>query len=115
MRRCLLSLLLPSVLAACAGGAGPPASIKVYKPRGSVQCADRGAPPGAMGRELTNAGISVLSLACGNDGRIRPQLCGMPDGAINIFEIPASEINGALALSFLLLSTLPGATEAPCK
>jgi hypothetical protein len=68
-----------------------------------------------MSLELTNAGIVVLSYACGVDGLARPAVCGAPDGAINIFEVPESQASNALSLSFFLLSTLPTASEVPCS
>ncbi len=114
MRKCLLPLLVLSALAACESDANPPPSTLVFKPRGSVQCVSGGTPPAVMSLELTNAGIVVLSSACGVDGLARPAVCGAPDGAINIFEVPESQASNALSLSFFLLSTLPTASKVPC-
>ena len=114
MRRYLLPSLVLSALAACGGDTNPPASTMVFKSRGSLQCTGGGAPPAAMSLELTNAGIAVLTFTCGLDGLAHPAVCGTPDGAINIFEIPESQASNALALSFFLLSTLPMASEVPC-
>ena len=114
MWRYLLPSLVLSVLVACGGDTNAPASTMVFKSRGSVQCTGGGTPPGVMGLELTNAGIAVLSFTCGLDGLAHPAVCGAPDGAINIFEVPESQASNALALSFFLLSTLPTASEVPC-
>jgi len=111
----LLLLLVLSALAACGSDANPPASNMVFKSRGSVQCTGGGTPPAVMSLELTNAGIVVLSSACGVDGLGHVAVCGAPDGAINIFEIPESQASDALSLSFFLLSTLPTASEVPCS
>jgi len=90
-------------------------SVKVFKASGSVQCTGGGSPPTVMRLELINAGIIVLSSACGSDGLVHVMTCGTPDGTINIFEIPGGQANSALALSYSLLSTLPTATEVPCS
>jgi len=113
--RGLLPSLALSILVACGSDdASPVASIKVYKHRGSVQCGDRGTPPEVMRRGLTDAGITVLSYSCGHDGLVRAAVCGISDGFINIFEIPASQADGAVSLSFLPLTALATAAEVPC-
>lgn len=89
-------------------------SVKVYKSRGAIQCGDQGKPPAEMSRELVDAGVPVLSYACGTDGRMYTAMCGRPDGKINIFEIPGEQLNKALALSFQPLSNLPDAQEVEC-
>ena len=114
MWRYLLPFLVVSVLNACGGDVNSLASIKVYKYRGSVQCTGGGTSPAVMSLELTNADISVSSFTCGLDGLAHPAVCGTSDGAINIFEIPENQTEGALSLSFFLLSTLPTAVEVPC-
>jgi hypothetical protein len=114
MWRCLLALFTLSALVACGGDENLPASNMVFKSRGSVQCTGGGTPPAAMSLELTNAGIVVLSSACGIDGLAHVAVCGASDGAINIFEIPEGQTSNALSLSFSLLSSLPTASEVPC-
>ncbi len=114
MSRYLLPFLALSVLVACGGSEDPPPSTMVFKSRGSVQCTGGGTPPATMSLELTNAGVTVLSSACGFDGLAHPAVCGGPDGAINIFQIPESQTNSALSLSYSLLSTLPTASEVVC-
>jgi hypothetical protein len=73
-----------------------------------------------MVNELVSAGITVISLACGNDGLIGLPTCGANTGDINIFEIPQADLSKAQALSFNLLSELQDPTkglnaqEVPC-
>jgi hypothetical protein len=91
-------------------------SVKVFKSRGSVQCTgDGGIAPEVMRNELITAGIDVGSFSCGIDGLAYATLCGAPDGAINIFNIPQNKINQATFLGFASLSTLPNAQETQCR
>jgi hypothetical protein len=48
-------------------------------------------------------------------GAVRTPACGMPDGAIGIFEVAATQLSAAEALSFALLSTLPRASRVACR
>lgn len=93
----------------------PSVGLKVYKSRGGLQCAEfKGTPPQDMRAELEKAGIKVKSVACGEDGLMRPAVCGAGDGAINIFEIPQAKAAQAASRGFLPLSGLPEAGEVPC-
>jgi hypothetical protein len=89
-------------------------SAQVYKSRGSFQCTGGGTSPEVMKDELISAGIEVRSYACGVDGLAYIALCGAPDGAINIFEIPRNTVEQAQTLGFSNLSTLPNSQETPC-
>lgn len=100
------------VTASSAGALEP--TVKVFKTRGSVQCTGGGTAPDVMQNELIAAGIDVRSYSCGNDGMVYAAACGMPDGAINIFEIPKSSADQAQSFGFAGLSTLPGAMETQC-
>jgi hypothetical protein len=113
-KRLLPSLVLCLLVACGSDDANPIAGIKVYKHRGSIQCGDPGTPPEVMRRELTDAGITVLSFGCGHDGLGRVAVCGSPDGAIHIFEILHSQVEAALSLSFVLMSSSTTAVESPC-
>jgi hypothetical protein len=108
--------VLAAALAAagCMGGQSAPDSVRVYKSRGVIQCASSGTPPQEMRRELIDAGIQVLSHACGTSGRMHAAVCGAPSDQINIFSIPAGQLEQAAALSFQPLSTLPQARETAC-
>jgi hypothetical protein len=57
----------------------------------------------------------VQRQACGDDGRIRPAVCGAPDGRIGIFVIPAAQQAQAARLQFTPLAALPDAREQPCR
>ena len=114
MWRYLLTLLVVSIVAACGGSEEDEAIVKVFKSRGFLQCTGGGTPPEVMRAELTNAGIVVLSSACGSDGQPHLAACGIGDGAINIFEVSENQAARAQALAFFLLSTLPTAREVPC-
>jgi hypothetical protein len=97
-----------------AGGMAAQAGVKVWKSRGAIQCGSKGTPPEQMARELEAAGITVLAHACGSDGRLYPAMCGKPDGKINIFTIPAAQLERAAALQFRPLASLPDAHETAC-
>lgn len=87
-------------------GTEPP--VEIYKSKASLQCGistDISYP--VMQLELTNAGIEVLEASEGYDGLVYPQVCGAPDGIINIFSIRESKLSEAQALGFTLLSELP--------
>ena len=115
MLKLLLSLAAVAPLLACAAGDGKaPAAITVYRHVGSLQCTGGGTPVPALERQLIDAGIRVLSASCGSDGRMHAAMCGLPDGAIGIFEIPASQKEAAAALKFTPLSLLPDANRFAC-
>lgn len=102
--------------AADAAGAGAGASLQVFKPRGSVQCGDRGTAPEAMRAELERAGVRVASARCGSDGRMYPAVCGGATGEINLFEIDAADVERARGLGFAPLAELRGEPEVvPCR
>ena len=111
------------VLASCGGGSGseadpaqPPATatIEVYKSRNATQCGNDALPLDVLQGQLTAAGVAVGAAMCGNDGVPRLALCGLPNGAIAIFEIDASRQAAAQAAGFAPLSTLPSAVKQAC-
>lgn len=128
-------LVLPLAMAACGDGGvsisvningsqperfgvnNPPgnATVRIFKSSGAIQCYSKGISSIDMTRELTDAGICVLSASCGNDGMVHPAVCGVADGSINVFEIPADQLNQAKALSFAPLSNLPQAQLLACR
>ncbi|HKA42755.1 MAG TPA: hypothetical protein VKF40_12270 [Burkholderiales bacterium] len=101
--------------AAPGSGQQAPATAKVFKYRGSVQCTGGGAAIAEMRQQLEGAGIPVSASSCGSDGNFRATVCGSPDGAIAIFTIPERELERAASLSFVAVSTLPTAQETPCR
>ena len=116
MRHLFFIIALLALAANHAYGATTEPSAKVFKSRGATQCEPTsGTPPEMMGKELEKAGITVISIACGQDGRMYAALCGSPDGKINIFEIPERKIPQASTLGFAKLSSLHDAKERPCQ
>ncbi|MDO5625865.1 MAG: hypothetical protein Q4G71_14380 [Pseudomonadota bacterium] len=126
--RSLAALLaLPLLAAACAlptgGGAGAsPAdeTVRVFKPRGAVQCGARGESPEAMRQGLQQAGVRVTGAHCGTDGLMRAAVCGGATGEINLFDIPRADLPRAEALGFAPLSGLRAdpvspPQEVPCR
>jgi hypothetical protein len=90
-------------------------TVKVFRSRGSLQCAGGGSTPAVMQDALSKAGIAVSYSACGNDGLLHPAICGASDGRINIFSIPGSKLAQAQTLGFANLSSLPDAQATPCE
>ena len=117
MRISLFLLLAFALPVACGGGdAGTPgASIAVYKYAGSVQCTGGGMSLADMDRQLADAGIKVISSACGFDGKLYPTVCGGGDGRIGIFEVAQTQTQAASKIGFALLSDLPAATKTSCS
>jgi len=121
MQNSMLSLASAVVLTACGGsGAGadvaaPGSSTSVYRYAGSVQCEGGGLSLTESQRQLTDAGIQVLSAACGIDGNAYPTVCGAPDGRIRIFEVPNAQSQLASAIGFEPLSNLPSPSQADCQ
>ena len=92
-----------------------PGRVAIYKSVGSLQCSGGGLSLAAMQRQLAAARVRVLATACGSDGQMRAQVCGSPDGAIRIFEIPADQLASASQAGFRPLSELPDAVREPCR
>lgn len=116
MRTFLACLVLFATLTACEAVKikSPGASVRIYKYFGSVQCTIGGMTLSAMESQLTNAGIPILTSACGTDGNIYTAVCGAADGRIGIFEIPATQESAASAIGFVPLSNLPAANKVAC-
>lgn len=113
MQKILIALMAFTVTSA---QAAPVESwVKIYKAKGSLQCEpNTGTSPQAMRKELEKAGIHVQSATCGIDGLMHAAVCGGEDGAITIFEIPASQAAQTAKLGFKGLASLPDAKEIPC-
>ena len=78
-----LFVAYPSALYADANQ--PVSSVYVYKLAGTKQCeTDPGITLVTMERDLTSAGVEVISRRKGFDGREGVALCGTPTGEINI-------------------------------
>jgi hypothetical protein len=103
-------------LSACAGAMPHAAesNVSVYKSRGGLQCENNAIALSELEKQLKDGGIAVAGSSCGHDGRMRPAMCGRPDGRIAIFDIPASKLEAAAALKFLPLAKAEGATRSAC-
>ena len=111
----LAHVALTAALIGCGGGDSTPPSMSVYRYMGSVQCSGDGISLATMQEQLLEGGVTVLASACGADGKAHVAMCGAPDGAIGIFDIPAGQTARALSLSFARPSELPAATRVPCR
>jgi hypothetical protein len=79
-------------------------AVYVYKYDGSVQCG--GMEPislDAMGKELTDAGVKVISQRKGTDGLMHSFVCGATTGAINVYEIDSADLQKARDRNFSVL------------
>ncbi|MHC2432735.1 hypothetical protein [Bradyrhizobium sp. USDA 4451] len=87
-------------------------AVYVYKYDGSVQCGG-GQPISleAMAKELTDAGITIISQRKGTDGLAHPFVCGATTGAINIYEIDSADLQKARDRHFGALQA--GGSAAP--
>lgn len=120
--RKLLLAALGASLGACAqtppapDRAEAPAWLTVARPLGTQQCGDRGtATAELLAASLRTAGVQAQALRCGHDGRMRPQMCGAPDGRLVIADVPAAQQEAAHAQGFLPLSKWPDARSEPCR
>ena len=112
MRTPVLALAPLLALAACAAPSAAP--VSVYKGLGSKQCEGGGQTPAQLAEPLRQAGVPVLAIACGRDGRVRAAMCGLGDGRIGIFDVPANRVAEAERLGYARLASLPDATREPC-
>lgn len=116
MHKFVLLMSSAMMLSACAdlGRVAPAPGVSVYKYVGSRQCEGGGTPVEKMMRQLSEAGIPVMNVHCGTDGRMYPAMCGAPDGRIGILEVPEGKVSAAAARGFAPLSNLPEASKTVC-
>ena len=73
--------------------------VKVYKPDGTLQCAQgKKIPLDEMVKQLGD--IKVYNSFSDNDGMMRIQLCGSPTGNSNVYEIDRENLKRAVSLGF---------------
>ena len=107
MRRAFLVLLSTFSLAAAGSMAdtAPAAaeSMVLERPDGSLQC-ERGASSKELLRdakkELSQAGVRVLTVALGHDGKVHAQMCGAPTGRVIRIRIRPSDREKVAAMGF---------------
>ncbi|MEZ0056190.1 hypothetical protein ACVII1_004334 [Bradyrhizobium elkanii] len=84
----------------------------VYKYDGTILCAEgSGIKLDEMAKELTSAGIAIVSQKKATDGLMHIQLCGSITGSVNAYEIASSDLQKALDLGFSYLITPQTATS----
>ena len=111
----VIALALASASCVSANAPSSQTTVRVFKSMGSVQCAEGGTDLSTFARQLEEAGLKVISSACGSDGRMRAAMCGAPDGRLAIFELPSADAQLSAKLGFSPLSKLPDAQVVPCK
>jgi hypothetical protein len=109
---CTGLLLLAALGAACGTVAAP---VTVAHPLGSRQCEGPGPAPQSLAQRLIDAGVAVAAVGCGHDGRMRPAVCGAPDGALAVMDIDAAQLPRARELGFQPLADWPDARRVPCR
>ena len=116
MRRMYVLITITLMLSACAdmGRQAQTPGTAVYKYVGSKQCSGGGVPLATMMRQLSDAGVPVINVSCGTDGRMYPAMCDAPDGRIGILEVPEAKLGAAVALGFAPISNLPEASKTVC-
>lgn len=105
MRRMLFCL--PLLAAACAATSAE--RVTVLRSLEGRQCESGGLTLADLEKRLAAAGVKAAAGRCASDGRMRPQMCGAPDGRLGLFEIDAADRAKALAAGF----QLPPAGDAP--
>lgn len=111
---CRLALLAAAALAAACAAPTTAAPLWMAQPLGTRQCEDGGRTPQALAQALREAGVAVQALACGHDGRMRPAVCGAPDGRLALVQVPEDQAARAQALGWVPLAGLRDAQRQPC-
>jgi hypothetical protein len=76
-------------------------AVWVTRPDGAQQCAPgTGQSLDQSANELKKARIRVLNSQKGNDKKMHAQVCGIPTGKTNMFQIPKEDLPKAFALGF---------------
>ncbi len=97
----ILFLIINLPILVHAGDVLPGDSLFVYKLDGTNHCeTGTGIDLVAMEHELTDAGITIISMRKGFDGREGIAVCGSPTGQINIYEISAPNLIMAQNIGF---------------
>lgn len=116
MRRAGLAGPALALVVALAGCATEPPVPRVWVARsaGTLQCETRAPDVARLTRELQAAGVEPRQVQCGQDGRMRPMMCGAPDGRLVAFLLRAQDVEAAQRAGFAPVANMPGARLSPC-
>ncbi len=112
----LTSALLALLLQGCSGTAESAAS-RFYKPTGSLQCSASVSTRRHLDAEvaaLEAGGAKVEARSCGVDGKMRPAVCGAPNGDIFLVTLDAAAAPLAQRRGFRPAGEVPQAQVASC-
>ena len=111
------ALMLALVLVGCAPAQDTAGTtLRVFTYAGSSHCSPAsGSTLAEMGAPLKDAGVHVVSAACGKDGLLQTAKCGANDGRIGIFEIPVKDAKKADSLNYAKAGTLPDMSVGECR
>lgn len=113
-RTALPALLTLALLPACAGTSPVEGMLTMARPLGTLQCQPGGPTAESLAAALRDAGVPVAAVACGHDGRMRPAVCGAPDGRLAIVDIPERHQAQAESQGWRPLAAMPDARRQPC-
>lgn len=88
--------------------------MQVFKSLGGRQCESGGSSASELARQLEQSGVRVRQIYCGQDGLMRPSVCGAGDGRIAILDIDHRDAAAAAEQGFAPLSRQPEARVVPC-
>ena len=94
------SLLL--LLTGCSSLPESQAHIQISKSLNGKQCETQGTDLSVLKQQLQAKHIRIYAESVGDDGMMRAQVCGAPDGKIAIFRIDQTQLAQAQALGFML-------------
>ena len=121
MPRIPATYALTLALAMALGGCGPAhdeagSTVRVFTYAGSTHCSPAsGSTLAEMAAPLKDAGVRVVSAACGKDGLLHSAKCGANDGRIGVFEIAVKDAKKADSLSYAKAGTLPDMSVGECR
>ena len=105
-----------AVLAMLAGCATEPPVPRAWvaKSAGTLQCETKAPDIARFTRELQAAGVEPQQVQCGHDGRMRPMMCGAPDGKLVAFLLRPQDVQAAQRAGFAPVAQMPLARLSPC-